>query len=60
MAHEYTRKHKGFNQVAQRKCLSCEKMFRSTWPGHRICDDCKQHFRYTGRYDQETQSTVKK
>jgi hypothetical protein len=26
----------------RRRCLRCREAFTSTWPGHRICDRCKQ------------------
>jgi len=27
--------------VAERTCLTCRKPFKSTWVGHRRCNDCK-------------------
>ncbi len=26
----------------KRKCLMCRKSFASSWPGERVCKDCKQ------------------
>ena len=26
----------------RRRCLMCWKLFMSTWPGQRICTDCKE------------------
>jgi len=29
-------------KINKRKCLRCAKMFNSTGPGNRICDDCNK------------------
>jgi len=43
--------------AAQRKCLCCNRLFRSTWDGHRVCSPCKESARWEdGAIDRETYS----
>ena len=30
------------HEAKRRKCLMCRREFKSEWPGHRVCGDCKQ------------------
>ena len=32
----------GDTQAHFRLCLKCRKPFLSTWPGHRLCDKCRE------------------
>ncbi|MCR9220364.1 MAG: hypothetical protein NXI21_09070 [Alphaproteobacteria bacterium] len=29
-------------EAKTRKCLMCRNEFKSTWPGERVCSNCKQ------------------
>ena len=33
--------HQG--EPKKRKCLDCRRTFKSSWPGHRICNSCKSN-----------------
>lgn len=33
-------------QIKDRLCLACFKMFLSEWAGNRICDKCKSFWQY--------------
>ena len=35
-------------QVKRRTCLICDRLFRSTDPGHRVCDSCRETGRERG------------
>ncbi len=35
-------------EVKDRKCLKCQQVFKSSWPGERVCKKCKLRMRWRG------------